>query len=143
MSTNTMFRALALAAGTALLGACASLQTSAGAPATEVRVVSGVPYRVIRAEPLYLYERDKTVVVGKRFQAVPERYFSTGANTPLRPLALTELKKAYPDNHKFHDVLTLAFSNDAELMKWDSFHNEFLVSRLLRQSWPAGTLSAR
>ena len=139
MSTTTTLRTLALAAGTVLLGACASLQTSAGARA-EVRVVAGVPYRVIRAEPLYLYERDRNVVVGKRFQAVAERYFSTTPDTPLRPLTLTELKKAYPDNHKFHDLLTLAFSNDADLMRRDSFPNELLVARLLRQSLPVETV---
>ena len=65
---------------------------------------------------------------------VTDRFFSTTASAPLQPLALVELKSAYPDNHKFHDALTLTFANDADLMRWDGFHHEYLVARLLRLS---------
>ena len=30
--------------------------------------------------------------------------------------------------------------DDVDLMRWDTFHHEFLVARLLRQSVPSGTV---
>ena len=146
MRTPTMIRRLALLVAAALLGACASLATQERAPdpTTGYRVVNGQRYRVILADPLFLYERDRLVLVGKRFEIVKDHYFSIGANEPLLPLTLEALKKAYPDNHKFHDLLTLAYARDAELMKWDAFHHQYLVARLLQQTQPGGTaVSAR
>jgi hypothetical protein len=137
-----MLRVFALVSATMLLGACASLATQQSAPqnAAVVRVVDGRTYRVIRAEPLYLYELDRLVPSGKRVLTVADRYFSTAADAPLHALTLNELKRAYPDNHKFHDILSIAFANDAELTRWDAFHHEYLVARLLRQTLPAGTV---
>lgn len=146
MKTPTTVRVLAVLAVTLLLGACASLSTqqSAANSSVSVRVMSGEHYRVIRADPLYLYEHERSQLSGKRFATVTDRFFSTTANAPLRPFTLVELKRAYPDNHKFHDILTVAFANDAELMRWDEFHHEYLVARMLRQTLPNGTaVSAR
>ena len=141
MKTPTTVRVLAVLAVTLLFGACASLSTpqSAANSSVSVRVVSGEHYRVVRADPLYLYERDRSQLSGKRFATVTDRFFSTTANAPLRPLTLVELKSAYPNNHKFHDILTVAFANDADLMRWDGFHHEYLVARLLRQTLLDGT----
>lgn len=140
MKTPTV-RVLATLAVTLLLGACASLSTqqSTGNDFVSERVVDGEHYRVVRADPLYLYEHDRAQLGGKRFSTVTDRFFSTTADAPLRPLTLVALKSAYPDNHRFHDILTVAFANDAELMRWDGFHHEYLVARLLRQTLPNGT----
>ena len=142
MKTPTTVRVLATLAATLLLGACASLSTqqSASDGATSVRVVNGERYRVIRADPLYLYEHDRSQLEGKRLVTVTDRVFSTTAEARPRPLTLIELKRAYPDNHKFHDILTGAFANDADLMRWDGFHHEYLVARLLRQTLAGGTV---
>lgn len=142
MKTPTTVRVLAVMAVTLLLGACASISTQqgTGSSSVSVRVVNGEHYRVIRADPLYLYEHDRPQLSGKRFATVTDRFFSTTANAPLRPLTLVELKSAFPDNHKFHDILTLAFANDAELMRWDGFHHEYLVAHLLQQTLAGGTV---
>ena len=142
MKAPTTVRVLAVVALTLLLGACASLSTQqgVGSGSLSVRVVNGEHYRVIRADPLYLYEHDRSQLSGKRFATVTDRFFSTTANAPLRPLTLVELKSAYPKNHQFHDILTLAFTNDAELMRWDEVHHEYLVAHLLRQTLAGGTV---
>lgn len=136
MKSPTIFRVLVMLTATASLGACASLATreSGQGSSTAVRVVAGQSYRIVRADPLVLYERERQELSAKQFVVVIDRFFSTAADAPLHPLTLLELKRAYPDNHKFHDALTLAFANDAELTRWDSFHHEYLVARLLRQS---------
>ena len=135
-------RIAALIAGTLVLGACASVQNQSGrtSPSSEVRIVNGETYRVLRSETLVLYARERQVIEGKRFTTVVDRFFSTTPTAPVQPLTLETLKNAYPDNHKFHDMLTLAFRSDAELARYDDHHNEYLVTRLLRQSQATGTL---
>jgi hypothetical protein len=134
-------RIAAIIASTVLLGACASIQSQSGsatAPA-EVRVVNGAAYRVMGGDPLVLYTRERNVLSGKRFAVAVDRYFATSPAAPVQALTLEALKQAYPTNHRFHDLLTLAFRSDAELSRYDGFHNEYLVARLLRQSLTMGT----
>lgn len=131
----------AVCAGTALVsaGAAAQSPTSTG-QSSQVRIVNGETYRVLRSETIVLYARERQVIEGKRFATVVDRFFSTTPTAPVQPLTLETLKNAYPDNHKFHDMLTLAFRSDAELARFDDHHNEYLVTRLLRQSLSAGAL---
>ena len=132
----------AIIAGSALASTEAPAQTPSAATnaSPAIRIVNGERYRVLRAEPLVLYARERPVLEGKRFTTVVDRYFSTSPTAPVQPLKLETLKRAYPDNHKFHDLLTLAFRSDAELARYDDYHNEHLVARLLRQTLPAVTL---
>ena len=135
MKLSTMMRSIVLVASTSIVAACASLATQQSVSSSgSVREVDGQTYRVVRADPLYLYARDRNVVVNKRFVVVTDLFFSISPTAPLRPLTLAELKSAYPDNHRFHDALALAFERDADLVRWDSYHKEYVVSRLLRQS---------
>ena len=50
------------------------------------------------------------------------------------PLTMENLKKAFPENHKFHDDLTAQFKNDKELMAYDSFHKKTKLNHLLEMS---------
>ena len=102
---------------------------------TEVRFFKAANYRVIRAPPLYLYEHEHRESMGKSgSRLVLDHGFSTTAADSVRPLTLDALKRAYPTEHRFHDVLDLAFHNDEELVRYDDFHHEYRVARLLRQS---------
>ena len=103
---------------------------------SEVRFVGNENYRVLRAPPLYLYERARRVPAGKVTQLVYEHYFSTTAADSLRPLTLVALKAAYPKDHRFHDLLDLAFHDDDELLRYDDFHHEYRVARILRETLP-------
>jgi hypothetical protein len=129
-------RIAALVAGSVVLGACASVQgRSAGtSPGTEVRTVNGERYRVLGSGALVLYAHDRQVMEGKRVATAVDPFFSTTPTAPVQPLTLETLKKAYPNNHKFHDMLTVTFGSDAELTRYDDHHHEYLVTRLLRQS---------
>ena len=134
-------RMAAIVAGTVLLGACASAQNQNGGAngGTKVRVVDGASYRVVGGEPLVLYARERNVMSGKRFAVVVDRYFSTSPTAPVQPLTIETLKRAYPTNQEFHDLLMLAFRSDAELIRYDEYHREYLVERLLRRSLTTGT----
>lgn len=104
---------------------------------TDVRFVRGVNFHVVRAPPLYLYERERRVSIGKGGSRLVTDYaFSTTAADSVRPLTLNALKTAYPENHRFHDLLDLAFRSDEELIRYDDFHHEYRVARLLREAVP-------
>jgi hypothetical protein len=54
----------------------------------------------------------------------------------VRPLTLDALKRAYPENHRFHDLIDLAFRSNEELIRYDDFHHEYRIARLLRATLP-------
>lgn len=104
---------------------------------TDVRFVGGTNFRVVRAPPLYLYEHEYRVTVGKGgSKIVTDHAFSTTAADSVRPLTLDALKRAYPENHRFHDLIDLAFRSDQELIRYDDFHHEYKIARLLRETLP-------
>lgn len=102
---------------------------------SEIRFVAGENYRIERAVPLYLYERERRISAGKGgSRLVYDHFFSSSASDSVRPLTLLALKQAYPTNHRFHDRLDLAFRSDDELMRYDDFHHEYRVARILRET---------
>ena len=102
---------------------------------TDVRFVRGANFRVVHAPPFYLYQHEYRVSMGKSGSRLVASYaFSATPADSVRPLTLDALKRAYPDNHRFHDLLDLAFRSDDELMHYDEFHHEYRVARLLRET---------
>ncbi len=61
-------------------------------------------------------------------------YFSPSATDEIRDLTLENLKRAFPDNHKFHDALDAEFSSGNNLARYDSFHKMYKVNRIYLNS---------
>ena len=61
-------------------------------------------------------------------------YFSNGAASPIVELTIDNLKKAYPNNHKFHDALDSDFKNGEGLASYDSFHKMYRVNHILQMN---------
>jgi len=102
---------------------------------TDVRFVGASNYQVVRAPPVFLYQRSIQVSAGKGgVRRLVSYGFSTSASDSMRPLTMNALKRAYPERHAFHDLIDLAFRSDEELMRFDDFHQEYRVARLLRES---------
>jgi len=92
------------------------------------RVVDKHNYAIVEKGPLYIYTLDKLVRKG----AIEKTYFfSVGENGDIKPLTILNVKNAFPENHRFHDLLDMSFSNDWGLTTYDKFHNMFKVNRLL------------
>lgn len=101
----------------------------------DVRFVGASNYQVVRAPPLFLYQRSIQVSAGKGgLRRLVSYGFSTSASDSMRPLTMNALKRAYPERHAFHDLIDLAFRSDEELMRFDDFHQEYRIARLLRES---------
>jgi hypothetical protein len=67
-------------------------------------------------------------------QYAPKFYFGRDSSDVLQLLTKDNLKKAFPDNHKFHDALDATFREDKELANYDEFHKMYKVNHLLEMS---------
>ena len=84
-------------------------------------------------EELLLYKMEQ-FEGGKNAGRTPAQlFFSPTANAPMQPLTLLAVKKAFPDNHRFHDLLDAQFQ-DGELTAYDQMHGMTKINWLLRQS---------
>lgn len=79
-------------------------------------------------EEILLYKH--VIQASKNQQEAIHYYFSKSPDSEVQELNLTNLKKAFPDNHKFHDMLDTEFNGIVNLAQYDSFHKMYKVNRL-------------
>jgi len=92
-------------------------------------------FTIREVQSLVIYERQvsRPGVSGKGLQQTIQYFFSTGLEAPIQPLTKSELKKALPNNHPFHDKLDAQFPGE-EVSGYDSFHKTFKVNHLLKDA---------
>jgi hypothetical protein len=95
------------------------------------RLVGNDKYQIVEARNLYIYTLD---VIVRKGASEKTYFFSVGPNGDAQPLTILNLKKAFPENHAFHDLLDMSFKHDSDLTKYDDFHKMFKVNRLLLAS---------
>jgi hypothetical protein len=98
------------------------------ADARSYRTVGGERYEILDANVLHIYS---TTVLVRKGAADKAYFFSVGPTGDILPLTIVNLKRAFPNNHKFHDSLDMMFRSDSSLSKYDDFHKMFKVNRLL------------
>lgn len=86
-------------------------------------------------EQILIYKYTITTQQPKATPVVMVRYFFTrdAANPPVE-LTKDNLKKASPENHKFHDALDENFKTDEELISYDKFHHAYKLNWLLQET---------
>ena len=82
-------------------------------------------------EELLIYKVEQPTV-GKNPGYV-HLFFSPTPAAPIQPLTLLAVKKAFPDNHRFHDLLDAQIQN-GDLTAYDQMHRMTKINWLLRQS---------
>ena len=101
----------------------------------DYRFVDKNEYEILESRQVTMYADDPPARNPKdtsRGLATSRLYFfSVGAAGPVLPLTIANVKKAFPDNHAFHDALDMAFHTDDELSQYDTFHRMFKINRLL------------
>jgi hypothetical protein len=68
---------------------------------------------------------------GKGSPSVTKYYFSKDAQSDLQEMTIHNLKAAFPDNHKFHDLIDMEFHHDDELITYDEMHKMMKINRIL------------
>jgi len=92
-------------------------------------------YQILDATYFFIYTHyaSSTVEKGKGNEKKETLYFSVKGTDELQPLTIENLKKAFPDNLKFHDLLDNV-RNDADLIKYDAYTKDIKVNYLYKKS---------
>lgn len=90
-------------------------------------------YQLEESSGIVIYSKTRNETQNKGFTVVKDYYFSSSPGGEIGRLTIGNIKRAFPDNHKFHDMLDVNFKNgDASL--YDDFHKMFKVNHLLQMS---------
>lgn len=90
-------------------------------------------YKVEESKEIIIYSKNRNETQSKGFTVVKDYYFSQSPNAEIRRITIGNLKIAFPNNHKFHDMLDENFKNGDASM-YDDFHKMFKVNHLLEMS---------
>lgn len=108
----------------------------------DFRFLDNKKYKVVDDAHFYLYSTRVEVTKGKERTKETKYYFSTAAGSELIPLTKSNLKKAFPDNRNFHDLLDMQFRSDRDLVMYDSYHKEYKVKSIFNKASTRGSLQA-
>lgn len=87
-----------------------------------------------KALVLYLSYKRITSNNGKKISLVPAYFFSKTADSEILPLTILNLKKAFPENIKFHDLLDTEFAGGEALSAFSVTYKMYMINYLLSKS---------
>jgi hypothetical protein len=93
-------------------------------------------YKIVDTLSFFTYYQYKMEpgINGKGLVKTDEYYFSVKGDGPLLPLTINNLKKAFPENNKFHYALDTLFKSDNELLAYDSYLKMYKLKYIFRNS---------
>jgi hypothetical protein len=100
----------------------------------DYRIIDNNSYRVVDADHFPIYSRKVETSKGKGRVAETQYFFSAAPGGELQPLTIANLKRAFPENERFHQLLDLQFRHDDELAKYDSFSKTFRIKSIYTQA---------
>ena len=112
------------------------LSTAQSEAKSNYRIFHNSSYRIVDTAGFYLYYRYIQFEQnrGKGLVKKDEYYFSKDGGSDIELLTIENLKKAYPENHRFHYDIDAHFRSDSELMAYDSFSKSYKLKYLYMQS---------
>lgn len=93
-------------------------------------------YKILENKTIIIYVADVAVTSanGKAREFVKKYFFSTSLTSQILPLTAINLKKSFPDNLKFHNMLDIEFYSANDILSYDIIHKMYKVNFLLSQS---------
>ena len=88
------------------------------------RACDGVSYRFVDEKVYKILNPFEPIVIYRYFvyilhNPVNDYFFSKGNAVIVEELTKANLKRAFPDNHKFHELLDLSFKDELSLTSYD------------------------
>ena len=112
------------------------LQSPAQTTGFNKRVYQKEKFQIVDTTAFYLYTQNKNVVPagGKGMYRADLYFFSTTVDSPIIPLTIENLKRAYPANLAFHYALDAYFNSDRQLMAYDEYAKMYKLKYLFLQT---------
>lgn len=109
---------------------------SQGATLTTKTATKSMGYTILNpGEAITIYKYVHAAHSPKEIEKyAPKYFFVTRGFDVLQELTKTNLKKAFPVNHAFHDALDANFKEDRELINYDGFHRMYKINWLYKNS---------
>ncbi len=92
-----------------------------------------VHYSLAEKGSVWIFYREVSIPQAKTFKLEKRYYFSTKGDGKLEELTINNIKRAFPDNHKLHDLIDVHFQN-RDLSEYDIFHKMFKINHLINDS---------
>lgn len=99
-----------------------------------VRIHNNSEYPIINPDEKIMIYKVMSGTGGKGSPIVTRYYFSSDAKGKIQELTIYNIKAAFPNNHKFHDLIDMDFHSDDDLIQYDSFHKIMKINRVLQNS---------
>jgi hypothetical protein len=90
-------------------------------------------YYLAEKGPVWIFYKEVPVTQVKGLKFEKQYYFSAKGDEKIIALTINNIKQAFPDNHKFHDMIDAQFQNTG-ISEYDTFHKMFKVNHILQQS---------
>jgi len=99
------------------------------------RIYDKIMYRIINPNESILLYSTTTTVNSKGNQTITNYFFSTNSGSPIYPLTKLNLKKAFPANSNFHELIDIYFKSDKDLVTYDNFYSIYKINRIYNLKW--------
>jgi hypothetical protein len=97
-----------------------------------VRFQNKEHFYLAEKEAIWIFYKEENVPEGKGFKVQKHYYFSKTGDGVLSELTISNIKYAFPNNHKLHDELDAQFGNGSAISDYDSFHKMFKINHLIK-----------
>jgi len=91
-------------------------------------------YQIMESRALYIYNVKRTVLDGAIIDKNPLYYFSRGSDGEIMELNLENIKKTFPDNFVFLNMVTIELSADKAMEEFDAEHKMYKINFIYKQS---------
>lgn len=91
-------------------------------------------YYLVEKGLVWIFYKMDTKSSNKSFITERKYYFSVKGDEKMIELSKENLKNAFPENHKFHDMLDSQINSNVNIAEFDSFHKMFKVNHILEQA---------
>ena len=96
-----------------------------------VRTHNFVSYNFLDRGVVWIYYKDITTPLGKGIKRERKYYYAVSGTDKIIPLTVMNLKKSFPENYAFHNLLDAQFRKDSDLASYNSLEKKFQVNHLL------------
>lgn len=94
------------------------------------RLYKSNEYQILNSHEYILLYSLTLPINAKGFQTVTSFYFSAGSHSAIFSLSKINLKKAFPTDTTFHELIDMYFTSDAQLMTYDTFYKVYKINRI-------------